>query len=354
MKKLRLGSKRGAAFAAVAVLTITIAGTALSGRTAPAVALLGLLAGGIGLLVVQGLWQLRQQLNRIGEQNARTAKRVGAAVTAVERADRNVQRVLAGADKDRAMATARHKRVDTVLGSLRHQVNHDAINLQRAQQRELEGLHQLFGDFTPRAPMPSSGQWALNPTDLLALLHLVERRRPAVVVELGSGTSTIWIAYALERLGGRLISLDHERTYADRTRAMLHAHGLEAVAEVRDAPLRRITVQGTEFDWYDTDALDDVDGIDLLLVDGPPGSVGPMSRYPALEVLRGKLSPGATVVLDDISRDDEQETLRRWAAEHPGAGIEPTLIGQHGVLSFARPTAPGQRPGPLEPAATVG
>jgi hypothetical protein len=124
---------------------------------------------------------------------------------------------------------------------------------------------------------------------------------------------------------------------------MIAEHGLDAVVEVRDAPLRPVEVRGTTFDWYDADALADVDDIDLLVVDGPPGSTGPMSRYPALDMLRHKLSRTATVFLDDLSRDDEQETLRRWAEENPGATIEPALIGQHGLLSYHRVGTPGQR-----------
>jgi predicted O-methyltransferase YrrM len=257
---------------------------------------------------------------------------------------RRLDRIAAALRADRATATARYKRHDRILGALRHQVNHDAINLQRAQTRELEGLHQLYAGFLPRAPMPSSGQWALNPTDLLALLHLIEQRRPRLVLELGSGTSTVWIAYALERIGGRLISLDHDPGYAEQTRTMLRAHGLTGVAEVRDAPLGPVEIRGTAFEWYATEPLAGVTGVDLLLVDGPPGSTGPMSRYPALDMLRDKLSRQATVVLDDISRADEQETLRRWADEDARLRIEPALIGQHGIMSYARAaTAPAQR-----------
>jgi predicted O-methyltransferase YrrM len=257
---------------------------------------------------------------------------------------RRLDRIAAALRAERATATARYKRHDRILGALRHQVDHDAINRLRAQTRELEGLHQLYAGFLPRAPMPSSGQWALNPTDLLALLHLIEQRRPRLVLELGSGTSTVWIAYALERIGGRLISLDHDPGYAEQTRTMLRAHGLTGVAEVRDAPLSPVEVRGADFDWYAAAALTGVDGVDLLLVDGPPGSTGPMSRYPALDMLRGKLSRHATVVLDDISRDDEQETLRRWAQEDTRLRIEPTLIGQHGILSYApAASTPAQR-----------
>jgi predicted O-methyltransferase YrrM len=312
-------------YAAVGLLTAAVAATALAGFTGAAIALLALLAGGVGALVMR-------RLNGLAAATATVAGRVTGA-----------EQGLAASETDRVTDTIRFKRLDARLGALRHQVQHDAINLHRAQLREVEGLHQLFGGFTPRAPMPSTGHWALNPTDLLALLHLVERRRPALVVELGSGTSTIWLAYALERLGGRIVSLDHEPAYAERTRTMLRAHRLESVAEVRDAPLRQISVRGDAFEWYDADALADLDAIDLLLVDGPPGSIGPLSRYPALSVLTPRLTPGATVVLDDLGRADEQETLRRWVAEDSLLTVEPTLIGQHAVLTYARHSTPAQR-----------
>ena len=335
-----LGGRWASALAGVAVLTAAVAAAALSGRLPLAVALLGLLIGGLGLLVLHRLKVLQDRLGRLGSA---TAKKMATVADAAGRADKAAQRTLAAVDQERTGAAARHKRVDTVLSSLRHQVQHDAINLSRAQMREVEGLHQLFGRFASRAPMPSSGQWALNPTDLLALLHLIGQRRPAVVVELGSGTSSVWIGYALEKLGGRLISIDHEPEYAGRTRRMVAEHGLRSVVEVRDAPLRPVEVRGTMFDWYDADVLADVDDIDLLVVDGPPGSTGRMSRYPALDMLRHKLSSTATVFLDDLSRADEQETLRRWAEENPGATIEPALIGQHGLLTYSRVGAPGQR-----------
>jgi predicted O-methyltransferase YrrM len=330
------GRRWAIAVAGVAVLTAATTAAALIDRLPLAVTLLALLTGGLGLLVLQRLKVLQDRIGVTTRKMAGTAEAAG-------RADRAAQRTLAAIEQERGAAATRHKRVDAVLSALRNQVNHDAVNLSRAQMREVEGLHQLFGAFAPRAPMPSTGQWALNPTDLLALLHVIEQRRPSVVVELGSGTSSIWMGYALERLGGRLISIDHEPQYADKTRGMVEAHGLGAVVEVRDAPLRPVQVRGARFDWYDVDALADVDDIDLLVVDGPPGSTGPLSRYPAVDMLRHKLSRTATVFLDDLSREDEQVTLRRWAEENPGMTHQPTLIGQHGLLSYVRAGTPEQR-----------
>ena len=60
------------------------------------------------------------------------------------------------------------------------------------QSSEMEALTQLFQRIKPRAPMPSSARWALNPTGLLQLVWLIEQHRPGTIVELGSGTSTVW------------------------------------------------------------------------------------------------------------------------------------------------------------------
>jgi hypothetical protein len=203
--------------------------------------------------------------------------------------------------------------------------------------RDIEALHQLYAGFRPRAPMPAGGD--PGPADLLALRHLVEARRPAVVVELGSGPATIWLGYAVQRHGGRVVSLEHRIRHADRIRGQVHAHGLDAVAEVRDAPLTQIDVHGTEFDWYDPDALEDIERIDLLVVNGPPEALGPFARYPAAAALTAKLAAGATVVLGDAGRDDGQETVRRWLYDDAALTVEPALLGRHAVLSYGPPPA---------------
>ena len=50
--------------------------------------------------------------------------------------------------------------------------------IQRDQTAETEALLQLFREFEPRAPMPSSGRWAMDLTGLLEVLYLIARKRP--------------------------------------------------------------------------------------------------------------------------------------------------------------------------------
>jgi predicted O-methyltransferase YrrM len=42
----------------------------------------------------------------------------------------------------------------------------------------------------------------------------VRSRQPQLVVALGGRTLTVWLAYAVEKAGGRLVAVDHDREAA--------------------------------------------------------------------------------------------------------------------------------------------
>jgi len=171
-------------------------------------------------------------------------------------------------------------------------------------------------------------------------------------VELGSGTSTLIAALCLRDLGcGRLISLEHDPRYSESTRDQLRLHGLEAFADVVDAPLVPQTVNGRSHRWYDPGALNGIDApVDLLIVDGPPRKVQPLARYPALPLLVAKLSADALVFVDDTNRSDEREMVRRWRTEFPGFSVTRSAVGEGSAVFEHRragvvATAPGQPDG---------
>jgi predicted O-methyltransferase YrrM len=204
------------------------------------------------------------------------------------------------------------------------------------QTGQIEALLQLFGRIKPRQPMPPSGGWALDPRGLLNLFSLVERSRPRTVVELGSGTSTVWVGYALAESGsGRLISLEHDETYVSQSRAAVALHGdrLPPI-EVRHAPLTDIRLGDEVFRWYDLSCIEDINEIDFLIVDGPPGRTGRLARYPAVPVLLNRLSHDALVVLDDFDRADEQAIVERWIATTPGLSRVMGATGRQAVLHY--------------------
>lgn len=176
--------------------------------------------------------------------------------------------------------------------------------------RQSEALQQLFALLKFSAPIPPTRSWAASPDLLLTIADLVRTRKPRLVVELGSGVSTLILAKAGAR---KVISIDNSAEFAEKTREMLKAHKVRGV-DVRVAPLKAHT---SGVDWYDTAKLKDLKNIDLLIIDGPPGSKNPDARKPALKELLNKLSSKAVVVIDDVNRSGEREMAEAFAKALP-------------------------------------
>lgn len=185
--------------------------------------------------------------------------------------------------------------------------------------RQAEAMFSLYRQLSPRLPLPYSRGWAASPDLLRTVVESVLEERPSLVVECGSGLSTIWIGYALQAVGsGRCVSLEHDSDYARETTRELDRHGLTEVAEVRHAPLKVAKMEGVSQPWYDTTSVEDLDGISMLLVDGPPKATGPRARYPALPLLRSRMRSGSLVILDDTARDDERDISDAWMSSELG------------------------------------
>ena len=185
--------------------------------------------------------------------------------------------------------------------------------------RQLEALQNLNSVLPASGVLPATRDWAASPDLLLVLVDLVITERPSLVVECGSGASTLWLALAMRRFGidGRIVALDHDPVFGAKTRGFLARHDVTDLAEVRDAPLESFSLDGETYSWYARRAWEDLTGIDLLFVDGPPAATGHQARYPALPLLIGSLSPVATAVLDDLVVPDMQKVLRLWLDAHP-------------------------------------
>lgn len=184
-------------------------------------------------------------------------------------------------------------------------------------QAEFQLRDMIASDGRAATITPLNPRWQLSSQAMQQVVQQVLSHRPGLVVECGSGASTMWIARALRQLGeGRVISLEDSADWVAIVTRLLEQEGLER-AEVRHAPIKPLRVAGREQPWYSLSALVDIEQIDLLLVDGPPGRTSELARYPALGVLRDKLGPGAVIMLDDCHRRDEKETLRKWLAEDP-------------------------------------
>jgi predicted O-methyltransferase YrrM len=260
-------------------------GLATGAGAVPTVALmaLGPLLGGLLLLIRHGL-DLADRIGNLAGQSERTLDTV--------------------------------RRVETDANEIKKEI--------RQTFRQLEALQNLSTLLPATDVLPATRGWAASPDLLVVLVDLVITGRPSLIVECGSGASTLWLALAMRRfeIDGRIIALDHDPVFGGKTRGLLARHDVGDLAEVRDAPLESFSLDGETYSWYARRAWEDLTGIDLLFVDGPPATTGHQARYPALPLLSGSLSPVVTVVLDDLVVPDMQKVLRLWLDAYPDFGSE--------------------------------
>ena len=136
------------------------------------------------------------------------------------------------------------------------------------------------------------------------LQHASETDGP--ILECGSGLSTILIGAVAQVSGTTLLSLEHEPKYAVKVQHYLDKYQLSSV-RLCVAPLRTYG----DFDWYSPpDSI--ADKFSLVICDGPPETTRG-GRYGLVPVMRDKLRPDCTILLDDGARIGEQEIAARWS-----------------------------------------
>lgn len=202
--------------------------------------------------------------------------------------------------------------------------------LSQAQRRELgnayrniESLFSIFSFLRISAPLPAMREWAISPDFAKLIVESIRTRKPQLVVELGSGVSTLIAGYALKEAGsGTVISLDHDEHFAAVTKSNLSKHGLSRLAKVVHAPLHKVLLQGRTHLWYETGALAGLEDVDILIVDGPPGRLQELARFPALPLFWSHLRDNAVILVDDAGRADERKMVELWCREFPSLQIE--------------------------------
>ncbi|MCW2748914.1 MAG: hypothetical protein JWR83_24 [Aeromicrobium sp.] len=256
----------------------------------------------IALLLVAHTLRAEQQSRRLHRRLSRLEKSLRSVRTRTDWSFKRLKRMEEGFK-------------DTKKFGLLWEVN--AISRRHFEQ--VQATINLFEMVDVEAAVPPMRLWAVSPDALLVLVQEMLFVKPTLVVECGSGVSTLWMALAIKQRGlnTRIVALDHEQEYADKTSRMLRLHGVDDIASVRLAPLVDVTSSDGTQPWYDPAATADLTDIGILFVDGPPGTRGQLSRMPAIPQLWDKFAPTASVVVDDSFREDEQSIVDRWLQLHP-------------------------------------
>lgn len=185
------------------------------------------------------------------------------------------------------------------------------------QQHKIQCITTLHGQLPLKAPLPPMTGWAATPELAVTVLRIIQTYKPQCVLELGSGVTTIISGYSVEKFcsGGRVISLDHDAHFAEKTRDYIGLHSLKGTVDLRVAPLKKQNLNQGSWKWYSDEQLHFQNPIDLLIVDGPPFKTQKNARYPAIPLLYQYLNDKAVVIIHDTNRASESDSVETWLDE---------------------------------------
>ena len=168
----------------------------------------------------------------------------------------------------------------------------------------------------------SDGIDALDPdaAKLVSLLAISKKATSIVEIGTGVGYSTLWLAYAAAKTGGKVVTCEIDPAKADEARANL------AKAEVADH------VEILVGDARET--LRHQEGaVDFLFIDG---DYGQYETY--FDVVYKRMSVGSTIVADDVvAAENDLADYTTYVQNHPN--LESVTIPLAQGLEFSVKTA---------------
>lgn len=181
--------------------------------------------------------------------------------------------------------------------------------------------------------------WPVSPDFALYLVELLETNHYDLIIEFGSGISTVIIAKTLSKMATRrhgkppvaFISFDHLDRFYDQTLAQLKQANMADEVLLTLTPLQPYTARnGNTYLYYGCQPalaalsqqhLSPSSRV-LVLVDGPPADTGKHARYPAAPIVLAQFKGmQLDFLMDDYIRDDEKEIVALWQAEFTAARL---------------------------------
>lgn len=205
--------------------------------------------------------------------------------------------------------------------------------------------------------LPGMHRWAISPDFGLYIIDHLENNNYDLIIEFGSGTSTVLIAKVLDKInrikesesGAVQVAFEHLERFYFQTGRLLQKAGLEDRVQLELAPLELYSApNGNEYMYYDCEGkiaslakiMDSENLKALVLVDGPPGSTGKHARYPALPIFLDHFKKAKLCILmDDYVRKEEKEIAKLWMKDLESSKkklvIEEMKLDKGGVLISA-------------------
>jgi len=216
---------------------------------------------------------------------------------------------------------------DSRFKALEKHITNTMTRISANSTKQLESFVSLQNYLLSGAQPLNFHGWPISPDIALFLIEKIEKYSYDLVLEFGSGTSTLLFAKALK--GTPLVTFDHHEKYYKQTLESLKSQGLLKDVNLVYAPLKKYSFEENEYMYYDCEKTfkelslkDEIQSV-LVLVDGPPGATCPLARFPAmnylLEAFEGKK---IHLVLDDYAREEEKQTVKKWEKILNAKGVE--------------------------------
>ena len=188
--------------------------------------------------------------------------------------------------------------------------------------KQLESFISLHNYLDNGTQALSFHGWPISPDIALFLVQKMEENSYDLIMEFGSGTSTVMLAKAIknkQQENLKLITFEDNQKYYDKTLKSLNAEGLDNFVDLMLTPLVDYKYKDEEFIYYSCkEKFEDIQLSKkqmkiLILVDGPPGNTCPLARFPALVYILEKFSKQQIhLVLDDYYRNEEKKITEKW------------------------------------------
>lgn len=209
--------------------------------------------------------------------------------------------------------------------------------------KQIEDFFRIQAYFNSWERLPSMHGWPVSPDFALYLIELLERNDYDLVIEFGSGSSTLLMAKVISHLKRKKrndfatmqVAFEHLEQYYEETLCFLQQSDLDADVNLKLSPLNSyIAPNGIAYSYYscssELEALAKRFTVKdlkiLLVVDGPPAATGNHARYPALpKVMEWFGQSKVDVLLDDYIREDEKEIVEMWLEDVKFLGLKVTM-----------------------------
>lgn len=282
--------------------------------------------------------RVREELGQLGLPALEVQQKPGMSAIPPATEKSAVQKLSEDMQKQHATLSEQIKQQNAEMIKVRQSLERTVKSEMLNAAQQLEAFMGVQNYLNHGEHLPGMHGWPISPDFALYLVELIDGNDYDLIIEFGSGTSTVIIAKALARIARQQhgkpatvqVAFEHLEQYHAQTQMNLQHAGLLDAVQLELAPLADFKApSGSTYSYYSCHAalhkLAEQLGSDikiLIIVDGPPASIGKHARYPAVpSVLAGFNGVHIDILLDDYIREDEKEIVQLWLKDIEVEGL---------------------------------